>query len=106
MGLGWNASLQRHLHGTQHGLLVVLQNECQNVDHLAIATLLFEQVLLQIPEGIRKFSKRCSVAKGAGFALNDGQIVPPVIDRLTGPIMRAIDDAAMLARPDLDRPER
>jgi hypothetical protein len=81
----------------EHGLLVVLKNERQDVDHLAIAARLLEQVLLQSSEGIGKFGKRCAVAQSAGLALNDGQIVPPVIDRLPGSIMRAIDDAAMLA---------
>ena len=93
MGFGWNASLQRHLHSQKHGPLIVLQDERQDVDHLTITTLLLEQMLLQIPERIGKFSKRCSVAQGAGFALDDGQIVPPVIDRLAWSIMRPIDNA-------------
>jgi hypothetical protein len=97
MGLGRNTALQRHLHGAQHGLLVVLKDKCQNVDHLAIAASLLEQMLLQGSECIGKFGKGCSVAKGAWFALYDSQIVPPVIDRLPWPIMRSIDDAAMLA---------
>lgn len=33
----------------------------------------------------------------AGFALNDRQIMPPVIDRLARSIVRTVDDAAMFA---------
>ena len=53
MRLGRNARLQRHVHGRQHGLFVVLENERQDIDHLAVAARLFEQVLLQGPECVR-----------------------------------------------------
>src|SRR5579872_3073382 len=35
--LGRRASLQRQLHGSQYSLLVMLKNESQNLDHLAVA---------------------------------------------------------------------
>jgi len=62
MGFGWNAGLQRHLHGQKHGLLVVLQHKCQDVDHLAITARFLEQMLLLRPECIGKFGKGCSLA--------------------------------------------
>lgn len=97
MRLRRNAGLQCHLDGREHGLFIVLKNERQDVDHLAIAARLLEEMLLQCPEGIRKLDKGGAVAKGAGFALNDSQIMPPVVDGLSGPVMRTVDDAAVLA---------
>ena len=51
MDLGWHPGLQRHLHGRQHDLLVMLQDERQDLDHLAVAAGLPEQMLLQPFEG-------------------------------------------------------
>ncbi len=38
LGFRGNAALQRHVHGREHSLLVVLENERQDIDHLAVAT--------------------------------------------------------------------
>ena len=35
MGLGGHARSQGHFHSHQHGLFIVMQNQRQNVDHLA-----------------------------------------------------------------------
>ena len=48
MGLGRDALGQRQFHGGQHGLFIVVQNERKDVDHLAVASRLCEQVLLQL----------------------------------------------------------
>src|SRR6185437_1959253 len=76
--LGRRASLQRQLHGSQYSLLVMLKNESQNLDHLAVAARRLEHALLQSAEGRRHLSERRAVAQGSRFALNDRQIVPPV----------------------------
>ena len=63
MGLGWNAGLQGHLHGQEHGILIVLQNQGQDVDHLAVTAGLLEQVLLQRSEGLGQLDEwraRCA----------------------------------------------
>src|SRR6478752_740475 len=78
MRLGWRAGLQRQFDGSEHGLLVMLENQREDLDHLAIATGRLEHTLLQSPEGRREFGERRAVAEGARFALNDRQIVPPV----------------------------
>src|SRR5689334_12649411 len=52
MRLGWNAGLQRRLDGREHRLFVVLKNESQDIDHLAITARLLEQVLLQGSERV------------------------------------------------------
>lgn len=96
MRLGRNARLQRHVDGRQDCLLVVLQDERQDIDHLPIAPRLLEQVLLQGPECIGKLDERCAVTKSTRLTLHHRQIVTPVVDGLTRPIMRPIYDAAVL----------
>src|SRR5580692_7679482 len=77
MRLGWRASLQRQFDGSEHGLLVMLENESQNLDHLAVAARRLEHALLQGPEGEREFGERRAIAEGSRLALQDRQIVPP-----------------------------
>ena len=36
--LGWRASLQRQFDGCQHRLLIMLKNQSQDLDHLAVTT--------------------------------------------------------------------
>ncbi len=55
----------------EHGLLIVLQHQRQDLDHLAIATGALEQDGLQALEALRQIGKRCAVAQRAGFALHD-----------------------------------
>ncbi|MNY02987.1 hypothetical protein D3C86_1355820 [compost metagenome] len=75
----------------------MLENKRQNIDHLSIATRLFEQVLLQRSEGFGKIDERRTIAKSARFALHDREIVPPIVNRLPRSVMRPADDAKMLA---------
>ncbi|MNY50432.1 hypothetical protein D3C86_1859350 [compost metagenome] len=62
VGLGGHTRRQRHLHGHEHGILVVLQHQRQDLDHLPITARLLEQVLLQRSEGIWQFGKRRAIA--------------------------------------------
>ncbi len=55
--------------GREHSLFVVLENERQDIDHLAVAAWFLEQVLLQRFEGYGKLGERCAIAKSAGLAL-------------------------------------
>src|ERR1700734_4486873 len=71
MGLGRRASLQRPFDGSAHGLLVMLEDESQNLDHLAVAARRLEHALLQGPEGRREFGERRAVPQGSRLALND-----------------------------------
>src|ERR1700677_4752403 len=57
----------------------MLENQGQSLDHLAVAARRLEHALLQGPEGRREFGERSAVAEGARLALNDRQIVPPVV---------------------------
>src|SRR5271168_3374058 len=96
MGLGRYAGLQGQVDGGEHGLLVMLENQSQDLDHLAIAARPLEQLLLQRLEGGRQFGEGSAVAQSTGFALDDRQIVPPVVNRLALPIMGAGKDPTML----------
>ena len=98
MGLGRRAGLQRQFDGGEHGLFVMLENQGQNLDHLAVAARRLEHALLQSPEGRRQFGERRAIAQGSGLALNDRQIVPPVVNRCGAlPFVGAGKDATMLA---------
>src|SRR3984885_4959616 len=98
VGLGRRASLQRQFDGSEHGLLVMLENQGEDLDHLAVAAWRLEHTLLQSPERRRQFGEGRAVAQGSRLALNDRQIVPPVVDRGRAlAFVRASKEAAMLA---------
>ena len=44
--LGGDPAIERQFDRAEHGLLVVLQDECQNLYHLPIAARMLEQVTL------------------------------------------------------------
>src|ERR1700722_13675995 len=78
VGLGRRAGLQSQFDGSEHGLFVMLEDESQNLDHLAVASRRLEHALLQSPEGKREFGERRAIAQGSRLALQDRQIVPPI----------------------------
>jgi hypothetical protein len=69
-----DAGPQRQFYGSEHGLLVMLEDESQNLDHLAVAARRLKHALLQSSEG----GGERAVAKCTRFALDDPQIVPPI----------------------------
>ena len=87
VGLRGNAGFQRHLDGAEHRLLIVLQHKGEDFHHLPVAARVLEEMTLQVPEGIRHLGEGGAIAQGARFALDDRQIVPPVVDRSTWQIM-------------------
>src|SRR3984957_8782540 len=96
--LGRRAGLQSQFDGSEHGLLVMLEDESQNLDHLAVAARRLEHALLQSPEGKREFGERRAIAQGSRLALQDRQIVPPIENgRRTLSLVRTSKDAPMLA---------
>jgi hypothetical protein len=98
MRLGRDASLQRQFDGGEHGLFVVLENESQDLDHLAVAAWRLKHALLQSPEGRRQLGEGRAIAQGSGLALNDRQIMPPVENGgRTLAFMGAGKNAAMFA---------
>ena len=98
MDLGRHAAVERQFDRAENGLLVMVQNERQDLHHLPITPGMFEQVSLQPPERIRHLGEGSPVAQGSRLALEDSQIVTPVVDRAPGYTVRARDDPRMLAQ--------
>ncbi|KWT72158.1 hypothetical protein APV28_1636 [Comamonas testosteroni] len=98
MGLGRHASFQGQLHGGQHGLFIVVQNQGQDLHHLPVATRLAQQHGLQPFEGWRQFGERSTVAQGTGLALQHRQVVTPVVDGPTTDVVAPVDEARVLAQ--------
>jgi len=53
---------------------------------------------LQLPEGFGHFEEWRPIAQSARLALNNCQIVPPVIDRLPRLLVRTVDNPVVLAQ--------
>jgi hypothetical protein len=67
MGLAGNASFQRQLNGREDGLLIMLQNQRQDIDHLAVATKTLEQMPLQAPKASGISVKGAPLRKAPGL---------------------------------------
>ena len=80
MHLGGHACFQREFYSTQNGVFVMVQNQGQDIDHLAVATFSAQHMLLQGAEGLWHLCERCPVAQSTRFALDYSEIVPPIID--------------------------
>ncbi len=105
--LGRHASFQRQLHGAQNSIFVVMQNQGQDIDHFPVTTLLAQHVILQVAEGFGHLGERRTVAQGTGFALEraivrhwsedngERQVMAPIIDDLSGFMVRPLYDAIM-----------
>ena len=62
--LGRHAGLQSQFDGSEHSLLVMLEDESQNLDDLAVAARRLEHALLQEPgrqAAVRRTARRCGV---------------------------------------------
>lgn len=82
LGLGRDTFSQRHFHGDQHGLIVmlkaclghdVMQNQRQNIDHLPVTTGTTQHQVLQRLDGRRDFRTGGSVSQSTGLALKGGR---------------------------------
>jgi len=98
MGLGRRAGAQSQFDGAEHGLLVMMQDQSKDFDHLPIAARPFEEMLLQAFEGLGQIDEGRAIAQGSGLALNDRQMMAPIIDRLAVASVRALNDPAVFAK--------
>ena len=62
MRLGRHASLQRLFQGAQHVLLVMMQHQQQDLDHLTIAAGLAQHLPLQLTERLWHFDEGRTIA--------------------------------------------
>ena len=120
MGFGGHALSQRHFYCGQHSLLIVMQHQCEDIHHFPIATGLAQHVILQLSERVRQFQKGCAVSERSRLALDDRQIMSPVVNGPLRQVVAAFDDPHMLAQdaplgrhdqpvgidPQADRPVR
>jgi len=97
VGLGRHALGERQFHRGENCLFIVVQDEGENIHHLAITAGLAQHVILQLPEGRWQFQERGAVPKSPRLALDDRQIVPPVVNRLWWQLVTALDHAGMFA---------
>ena len=95
MRLGGHACVQRQFYGTQNGVFIMVQNQRQDIDHLAVSAFLAQHVVLQAAEGFGHLDERRAIAQGPGFALDDSKIVAPIIDDPAWLVVRPLNDAIM-----------
>lgn len=80
VSLGGNTGLKRQLDRAECGLLVILQDQCQDFHHLAVATYAPEKLSPQSPERVGHLGEERTIAQSSRLALHHRQIVAPVID--------------------------
>ena len=75
----------------------MMQHKRQYLGHLPVAARPLEDQPLQLPERLRQLGEGRPVTQGTGLALDYCQIVAPVIHRLAGHMVRALNNPNMLA---------
>ena len=93
VGLAGCTILQGQLDSSQDSLLIVLQHQGKDLDHLTVATRLLQEQSLQPFKGVWQLGKRSAIAQCAGFALQYGQVMTPVINRTATALVIALNDA-------------
>jgi hypothetical protein len=79
MGLGRDPSIKCKLDRAQYRLLIMMEHECQYLCHLPIAAWSLEDLPLQLRERLGELGKGCAIAQDTGFALDNGQIMVPIL---------------------------
>lgn len=97
MGLGRDACLQRQFHRAQHILFIVMQDQRQDIDHLTVTAGLTQHPRLQDAEGFGHLDEGSAVTQSPRLALNDGQIMAPIIDDTPWLAVGPLNDALMRA---------
>jgi hypothetical protein len=97
MGFGSHPSIKCQLDRAEYRLLIMMEHECQYLCHLPIATWPLEDLPLQFLERLGELGKGRAITQGTGLALDNRQIMVPVIDSLARAMMRPINDPLVLA---------
>lgn len=87
VGLGGDAFRQGEFDRGQDHALIVVQHERKNVDHFPVATRASQHQLLQLWEALWQLGEGGAIAQSTGLALDDRQVVAPVVDRARQPIV-------------------
>ena len=97
MRLGRYTRIQSQFHSPEYDLFVVMKDESKDIGHLTITTRAAEHLVLQLPKGQRQFQKGRTIAQGTGLALDDGKVMPPVVNRPRRLVVAAFYDPRMFA---------
>ena len=84
MCLGRDALIQSQLHCPDDDLFVVMKHQSEDIGHLTITAGAAKHLILQLSEGQRQFQEGCAIAQGSRLALDDGKVMPPVVNRRGG----------------------
>lgn len=96
MLLGDGAGLEGQLNRAQHRLLIVMQHERQDLNHLPVPTGALEQHRLESFEAVWQLDERRAIAKRPWLSLDDRQIVTPIVDGTPRSVMAAGNQSQML----------
>ena len=77
------AGLQRQLHGHQYVIEPVQGDGHEHLGHHAITTWVTQQMSLKMLQGLGHGFERSAIAQGAGLALQQADVVAPVVQGLT-----------------------
>lgn len=97
MRLGRHALIQSQFHSPDDNLFVVMKNQSEDVGHLPITTGAAKHLILQLSKARRQFQEGCAIAQSTGLALDDGKVMPPVINRPWWFVVAAFYDPRMFA---------
>lgn len=98
MDFSCNAILKRQFDSAQYGQFVMVQNKGEDLDHLFVTAKPLKQLGLQSSEGLGHLQKLRAIAQSARLALNNSQIMPPVVDRAPGFTMGPVNDPLVFAQ--------
>lgn len=97
MRLGRHPRIQCQFHSPEDDLFVVMKDKGKDIGHLTITAGAAKHLILQLSEGQRQFQEGCTIAQSTGFALDDGKVMPPVINRPWWFVVAAFYDPRMFA---------
>ncbi len=97
MRLGREALIQSQLHSPDDDLFVVMKHQSKDIGHLTIAAQATQHLVLQLSKGQRQFQEWRTIAQGTGLALNDGKVMPPVVNRPRRFVVAALNHPRMFA---------
>ena len=101
MLLGGGDGFECEPRGTQHRLLIVVQYQRQDLHHLPVPARALEQHRLEALEGLGKLGKRSAVPQRARLALEDTQVVAPVVEGSPWPVVAPAREHPQMLGDDL-----
>ena len=98
MRFGCHALIQSQFHSPEDGLFVVMKDKGKDIGHLTITAGTAKHLILQVSEGRWQVQEGCTIAQGTGFALDDGKVMSPVVNRAWRLVVAPLNNPLMLAQ--------